>query len=285
MLPARYILVGACRWLDLLKTSTRQQAQQILKASPEYADLTLAHYVDAYEWIVERGLTDGLSSGIPSAVRVLEAALAAEESGLGDFAAETLPSPGFLPVPVIEASRWLDIPDTEAWRIAISTSYKIDLERRSRIGELGERALVELLSAAGCHVYHGSVDSDALGWDIAASDGDITKHIEVKSTTSRSRLRIYLSRHEYEVSVVDPDWLLAFVLITDGGLMERFGYVHAQALRRVVPVDRPGAGRWQMCSIDLQRIELSIGLPFNCARLPKDGILNHGDEPIWWPTT
>ena len=283
MLPARHVLVGASRWLDLLATSSPAQAQEIFMASAQYSDLTLSHYAEAYDWVLERGFIEELRPGVPSAFRIFEAALEAEDSGLGEIEVEGLPSPGFLPAPIIDASRWLDIPDADAWRMTIAANYKIDLERRSRIGAFGEKALVHLLESAGCRVYHGSVDSDGLGWDVMASYGPFTKHIEVKTTTSIARLRVYLSRHEYEVSVHDSAWVLVVVLITDEGHLQRLAHVNAEVLARVVPVDRPLRGKWQVCSIDLQPVDLKPGLPIDCADLPHDGIVTDSNEPVWWP--
>jgi hypothetical protein len=283
MLPAKYILVGAYRWLDLLKSSTRVQAQHLFMTSPRYADMTGSNYDEAYDWVVNKGLLEQQESGLPPSIQVLEAALADKKSALEDIGLETISSPGLLPSPILDAARLLKIDDAEAWRVTVAAKYKVDLERRTRIGALGEEALVGLLTQAGMKVYHGSLDSDALGWDVMASHIDVTKHIEVKSTTSLARLRIYLSRHEYNVSIGDAQWILAIVLITEEGRLQRLAHLRPDVLSRLVPVDGPSRGHWQLCSIDLQQAELVPGLPFDCPGLPHDGVGIDSDQPIWWP--
>jgi Holliday junction resolvase len=285
MLPARYILIGADRWLGLLATSSRAQALQILDASPSYSDLTMSNYTEAYEWIRERGLLAQLDDSIPNSHRVFNAAVHAEiEAGVIPCTADDIPSPGFLPDPMLNAARSLGVSDADAWASVVSIGQKIDLERRSRVGSLGERALLDFLETIGCDVYHGSAVSDALGWDVRASCGDAVKHLEVKSTTTLARLRIYLSRHEYEVSCSDSRWALVVVLITNEGELMRVAHLRENHLPGVVPNDIGAHGRWQTCSIDLGSDDLIPGVPLPIDPRPNDGLVSTGDDPIWWPT-
>jgi len=282
MLPPRYVLIGAKRWLELLAKSSRRQAEQLLRAGPQYADLTMSNYLEAYDWIEERGLLSGCGSMQSATERVFMAAVGAN-GVLSWTDPEDIPSPGFLPGPVLDAAHWLGIPDTEAWEQAVALGYKVDVERRSRIGALGEDAVCAFLQAAGCEIYHGSVDSDALGWDIRASCGGVTKHLEVKSTTSLVRLRIYLSRHEYEVSEADPQWALVVALITEEGCLQRLAHLKPGRLAHVVPADTGLTGRWQSCSIDLGQADLVPGVPLPADLLAADGAIAGKTEPMWWP--
>ena len=283
MLPARYVLIGATRWLQLLSKSSRRQAEQLLQAAPRYADLTMSNYREAYDWIEERGLLSGGRSTQSASERVFMAAVGANDGFLSGADPEHIPSPGLLPTPVLDAARWLGIPETEAWERAVAIGYKVDVDRRSRIGALGEDAVCAFLEAAGCEVYHGSVDSDALGWDIRTSCGGVTKHLEVKSTTSLVRLRIYLSRHEYEVSEQDQHWALVVALITEEGCLQRLAHLKPGRLAHVVPADTGLTGRWQTCSIDLGQAELVPGIPLPAVSRAADGVLAGETEPMWWP--
>lgn len=53
---------------------------------------------------------------------------------------------------------------------------------------------------------HVALTDDGLGYDLAFSCRGRTLHLEVKTTGRRGRLVLYLSRHEHEVALLDPDW-------------------------------------------------------------------------------
>ena len=89
---------------------------------------------------------------------------------------------------------------------------RVDVSRRAELGSDGERGLIELLEQhwPGTTV-HVSATDDGFGYDVLFRHSGVEWHLEVKTTLRRGRLVVYLSRHEYEVSVRDPHWRLIVV--------------------------------------------------------------------------
>jgi hypothetical protein len=255
---------------------------QVLVASPKYSDLSPSNYIDALDWLRRHELVTQTDEPIGDPSDVFLAEITGEA---GDLDSEDLPDPSFLPAPILEAACIIGYSETEAWERTLALGRKIDLERRSQIGMLGELAIVEHLASLNCEVRHVSLQSDGLGWDVLASFRGAVKHFEVKTTTSIARLRIYLTKHEYQVSRVDPAWVMLVVLISNAGDLICYAHVDSSAISKSIPIDTSTYGRWESCSIDLTPQDLTPGapLPVSCS-----GVVSTVDPnalPVWWPTS
>jgi hypothetical protein len=284
-MPPKYVLIAARRWLQLLVHSSPSSAMGILMSEPEYADLSASNYREAHEWLLDRGLL-GLQSEQVDDIR-LEVFIAAISDGNLDWlndGIDAIPSPDFLPGPVLASIDALGLSTQVAWRAALDVGAKIDLERRARIGLHGELALVRHLEDLGCYTDHISLRMDGLGWDVLARRDGAEAHIEVKSTTSLSRLRIYLSRNEFEVARTDHHWHMIIALIDEEGRLLRVAHVAKQVLPLLVPSDSSALGRWQSCSLDLNALHIEPGLPPAIAMNDHEGIIERSTEPVWWPS-
>src|SRR5215210_7532993 len=113
MIPAKYLLIGAARWLELLRHSTPAQARQLLLANPEYSDLSMSNYQEAYEWLEGNDLLLNTQVATSPEIRVFEIAITDEFEPQANSDPEDLPSPGYLPETVLEASRCLGVPEIE----------------------------------------------------------------------------------------------------------------------------------------------------------------------------
>lgn len=283
MLP-RYLLVGARRWLQLLQTSSTNSAMAIFMSRPEFADLTSSNYREAYEWLERNGLLSEPHHRVGSiGMQAFTVALQEEDLAWLQDGVVGIPSPEFLPEPVLAAAEQLGLDATVAWQVALELGRKVDLERRGRIGALGELAMVAYVESLSLEAEHLSLRSDALGWDIRAVGQDLESHLEVKTTTSLGRLRIFLSRNEYEVSRRDPMWGLTVALVDDAGTLLRVAHVPTEVIHALVPVDRGPLSRWQSCSLDLTGAHVRPGLPGWLASLNGRSVLSSTTEPSWWP--
>lgn len=282
---ANYVLIGAGRWLRLLAEASPSAAMAILMARPEYADLTNANYREAYEWLESVGLVDRNGPDPSTSIlRAFEAAVRSKDLSWTQDDSAFLPSPDLLPEPIRLAADNLGLDLSVAWQETLRIGAKLDLERRSRIGHLGEVALVEYLRSTGFEVEHLSLQSDGLGWDVLVRDGHFEAHVEVKSTTSRARLRIYLTRNEYEVSLRDDRWSLALLLIDESGALLRIAHSPKQTFVKLVPVDSHGGGRWESCRLDLSPKDLQRGLVPELRTRARDDVLDTSIAPSWWPS-
>ncbi|MFG2426336.1 protein NO VEIN domain-containing protein [Streptomyces sp. NPDC048590] len=142
-------------------------------------------------------------------------------------------------------------------------------EARRAVGRAGEQALIRLLRECGVsQVRHVSAESDAYGYDIAAS-GDLAEkaHVEVKSTTDPTRLVIHLSRHEYEVMTADAQWCLAAVLVGRDGEALSVATVDRGWLCSAAPVDQVQRGRWESVRLEVPSEAIQPGLVMDTWRL------------------
>jgi hypothetical protein len=138
---------------------------------------------------------------------------------------------------------------------------KIDTAERARVGKAGEDALVELLrEVVDASLDHVAAVSDGYGYDIAIGAHDRAWHIEVKSTLRRGRLKIYISRNEYEAMRRDPDWLLVALRLEPDAGIAAVATVDRTWLASQTPVDRGASGRWESCRIDVPASALHPGI-------------------------
>ena len=256
----------------------------LFTSGAEYADLTISNYRESYDWLERHSLLPSTAEDVSAAgVEAFLTALGHDSLTWLRDGVVGVPSPDFLPEPVAAAADQLGLDPTIAWHVALEHGRKVDLERRNRIGLLGELAIVAHLEGLGVQTDHVSLRSDAMGWDVRATSETFEIHLEVKSTTSLSRLRIYLTRNEYEVSRRDPHWGLAIVLIDDAGQLLRLAHVDAQVIHELIPTDSGPLGRWQSCSMDLTGKRVSPGLPEPLSEVGGSSILTPTTEPAWWP--
>ena len=86
------------------------------------------------------------------------------------------------------------------------------------------------------------------------------RHLEVKSTTRRGRLIIYLSRHEFETARNDPTWQLVVVLLDTDYSPVGVATVRRDWVFAVVPEDHSPLGRWESLRLSPPRDALGAGL-------------------------
>lgn len=156
---------------------------------------------------------------------------------------------------------------------------KVDLERRGQVGALGEQLLVQLLEehwpGAARHV---SLRDDGLGYDIELDVDETTWKLEVKSTTRRNRLRIFLSRNEFTVASLLPEWRLVVVGLGSTGEIEAVATVTNSHVLTVAPEDTAPFARWESVSLELAAQQLSRGLScVDSASVPSTSLLA-GDQ-------
>ncbi|GAA2693905.1 protein NO VEIN domain-containing protein [Actinoplanes palleronii] len=256
------LLRAAVRWLDRLPLSSVARCRALFTNHREFSDLTPTQYEAAYMWLRDTGLLNDLHSALPSEQRVFAATIShANTSWLKD-AVDLVRSPDEMPDDAIRAAEALGLAPATAFAYVVTAWGKVDTAERVRVGAVGEAALVDLLRAClDADVDHVAAIADGYGYDVAVGAAGFVLHIEVKSTTRRGRLKIFLSRNEYETMRRDPAWqLVAVRLNTDDGIAA-VATVDRHWLASAVPTDRSVFGRWESCRIDVPSSALTPGIP------------------------
>jgi len=301
MLPPERVLLAARRWLDLLTRVRGDQALQIIRTDASYTDLTTTQYFAALEWLESVGVvtagphahTLATEFAAASAQFLAEVAMVRglellSPSWLAD-ADVLVPDASDLPDDALRAANALDLPAHRAFELVQVASGKVDAARRAEVGLLGERALVVLLERCwpGCVTHVAAVD-DGFGYDIDLRVASEEWHLEVKSTMRRGRLSLYLSRHEFAVSLADPRWRLVVLGLSQNGDPLALATVSSGIPSRHAPVDQSPRARWEAARFDLVPGDLDPGLPF-IRSWPTTGsaVLQHGrlaaTTPAWFP--
>ena len=278
MLPSDGIVQAALRWLRLFSRGWEAvPAANILLQDARYTDLTRAQYAEALDWLSVLGLVPadgeappanlGLSEDFTPEL-VLFRATVIEQSPAWLINADALiRGPADLPEDAREAAGRLGLGEADTFAAVRHAHAKIDLTRRSEVGAAGEEALVALLEETwpgACR--HVSQHDDSLGFDIELAIHEHTWKLEVKSTTRRGRLRVYLSRNEFEAAVARENWRLVVVRL-DGDLrIVSLATVSTPWIAEVVPRDPSAWGRWESTSLDLGAGQLEPGLSFVAKR-------------------
>lgn len=115
------------------------------------------------------------------------------------------------------------------------------------LGFVGELMVAHHLRAEGWTVRHLSIVSDHFGFDLVAEKPGTLRRIEVKSSLSHTRHRVFLSRNECDVAERFPnEWELNHIVLHSNA-MERqdidaqsvlgLGWCSARELRSVLPAD------------------------------------------------
>lgn len=262
-LPPDPVLVAAKRWLELLPVSGGvPRAQALLTTHARYSDLTPTQYATALSWLRDLDLLSSFGTGMPAENTVLGAIFEKAPPPWVQDADDLVRSPDELPMDIVTAGEALGLTPSEVYEQLLSSWGKVDTAARERVGAAGEAALVELLrERSDAVVEHVSTWSDGFGYDVAYSAGTVSGHLEVKSTTRLGRFTAYLSRHEYEVMLRDPDWTLVAVRVTTGFVLAGVGSVPSDWVAANVPQDIGAFGSWAGVKLDVPAEVISDGIP------------------------
>ncbi len=290
MLPPPSVLTAAHRWLRLLQRSSVVQASVFIRADPRYTDLTPTQYATALDWLLATSLvteTDTHQELSPRAAGLADPRLrelllertltAAPPIWLAD--ADTLVrDPSDLPQDVADLAAALGLDETDTMLAVRRAHGRVDLEARQRVGSAGEAALVALLEQRWPgSTEHVSLDADGLGYDVAFTTAEVTWHLEVKATSRRGRLLCFLSRNEFEVGLLDPNWRLVIVGLGEADELLALATADHQSLSRRSPRDHDSATRWESVRYELGPSDLRPGLTFVATQsLPADDVLRSG---------
>lgn len=267
---------ASLRWLQLLQTSTVDQAAATLRANAAYIDLTMTQYSSGLELLTSLGLLDKGPSGV---VALTSAVSCLPAEHVGKVLLERLlevTSPAWLRDADVLIRDSDEIPDdametADALNLGPEITYSaiqtvhghIDLEQREEVGLAGEQALMQMLERRWPgSTSHVAKISDGFGYDVLFRHAEQEWHLEVKSTTRRGRLVIFLSRNEYEVSLRDPRWRLVIVGLGPSMQLNGVATVKGEVFLRRSPVDSSKESRWQSASHELSAADLYRGLSF-----------------------
>jgi hypothetical protein len=275
MLPANAVSRAAGRWLRVLRTSTLNQAWSLIQADSSYTDLTITQYASALDWLAS---ADFLVHG-QSGLELATAAKALPDTQLDQLLFERsveraapawlpdsdllIPDESELPQDAAALADTLGISNQLALLAIRRIHGRIDLALRNRIGLTGERALIGVLENRWPgSTSHVSQFDDGFGYDIAFRHKAIEWHLEVKTTTRRGRLVIYLSRHEHEVGLRDPHWRLIVVGLDTQQLLRTLATAKFAEIAARAPRDCGNDAKWQTASHHLTMNDLQDGLSF-----------------------
>jgi hypothetical protein len=276
MFPAEAIARAASRWLRLLQYSTLSQASSIIRADSAYTDLTQTQYALGLDLLMDLNLINHATPGgasISSEIKELPGELRdqllfertlemASPSWLSD-ADLLVPDSDEVPQDAVGLAHALNLTEPAAFLGIRRVHGRIDLAERARVGLAGENALVALLERRWPRsTTHVSATDDGFGYDIAFQHEERQWHLEVKSTTRRGRLRLYLSRHEHEVGLRDPYWRLVVVGLDDQLQLKVITTVRHSQLFSRAPRDAYAEARWQSASHELTANDLELGFSF-----------------------
>ncbi|WP_083649892.1 protein NO VEIN domain-containing protein [Amycolatopsis sp. CB00013] len=270
-IPPDPVLRAATRWLERLPVSGVSRCRALFTTHKDYSDTTPTQYEAAYVWLRVVGLLEDINSRIPAAQRVFAAATATGNTPWFRDADILVCSPAELPEDARRAADTLGIDEAEAYAQIKSIWGKVDTAERERIGAAGELALVQLLTdAVDAHVEHTSLISDGFGYDVSVTGDRCTAHIEVKTTTRRGRLALYLSRNEYETMLRDTHWQLVALRLTATLEIAAIATVPKGWISTQTPVDGNNFGRWESCRLEVPKTALVPGIPSLCKSLMGD---------------
>jgi len=269
VLPPDGVLAAAGRWIELLELGTSiERAWGVIRNAPAFAGLSATQYATALDWISSLGLLPELTQpGTAPASRLFTTAISALAPAWLTDADALLDDPADLPLDALRLADLFAVPEARILPLIQGIGRRTDPELAARIGLAGETALVALLNDTipGC-ARHMSLTDDTLGYDITVTDNS-EAHLEVKSTTRRGRLIIYLSRHEFEVAAIDDAWALVIVGLDADLHLAALATARAHIVHERVPHDVSRLGRWDSVAIELRADDLTQGLILGNARL------------------
>jgi hypothetical protein len=304
MLPHNATVAAVLRWVRLLRAFNINDAARILRADSAYTDLTQTQYAVALEWLTARGMVvrngntgalAGAIAGLPDAEtrQLLFESFIESGSPLWLLDADALVGdPEDLPQDAQQLALALGLSEPLAFSTVRQVHGKIDLARRDSIGKAGEIELIKRLEMEWPgSTNHVSLVSDGFGYDIAFEHLGRTWHLEVKSTTRRGRLGVYLSRNEYEVSRRDSYWRLVVVGLDERFQLQVVATIKSSAIWNKSPRDLVSDTNWQSASYQLKPADLFRGLfldEWESGREGVGGVLEIGSTPSqadfsWFP--
>lgn len=274
-LPTESVLRAAGRWATLLRVSRFADALVLVRSTPGYADLPESQYHIALDWLVEQGFVVEHSGYrlAPDAARstenqlrewILEHAIqTAVPSWLALFSDDAAPADD-LPDDLVVAAEALELGPTDAWLAACRANGLVDTQNRKLVGAAGEKAIVSLLEDADLGIVdHVAAARDGVGYDVSVTTGDHEWHLEIKTTTKRARLAMFLSRNEWEVGRRDSQWRLVLVgLLGETSELAVIGNVARAEIEHLLPADRSGLARWESSRVTPTTEAISPGLGF-----------------------
>jgi hypothetical protein len=278
--PPEPVLRAAARWLEYIPTSNIARARALFTSHSSFSDITPTQYAAALEWLKDRGLLDAVVSGRSIRTSLFGAAMA-ETLWFRD-ADVLISTPEALPDDALRAAEALGIEPEEARAVIRNAWGKVDTAERARLGSAGEQALVDLLSSMpGVSVIHVAKESDGFGYDIQATIATQAIHMEVKTTTRRGNLRIYLSRNEYETMQHDRAWTLVAIRLTEELQIAAVATIDRGWIAAAAPIDSRLSSRWESVRLDVPLDILISGVPFLAQALgpPPNPLL--GGHHIW----
>jgi hypothetical protein len=247
----------------------------LLHADSRYLDFSSTQYAGALAWLIDieviarngrhlelRPSLKGLTSAELRDAAFRAGLEASEPAWLRD-ADLLVRSTSELPSDATKLSTVLEVVASDALVAVRQVCGKIDLETRAKVGLAGERGVVKALNEAWPGAaQHVALESDGLGYDVSATAGDVTWHLEIKSTTRRGRLILYLSRQEFEMGKLDPRWQLVVAGLGLGNQLAALATVRRSVLSERAPVDQDPASRWETARYELGPSDLKRGLDF-----------------------
>ncbi|SOE59097.1 protein of unknown function [Burkholderia sp. YR290] len=275
MLPPEPVVRAALRWIALLRSSSLSSASSLIFAGSATADISRTQYFSALDWLKSVGLLvrsqdsyvlaselSALSSDYTPYALFHKALESTHPAWLND-ADVLIPDESELPDDARGLAAALGLGNQAAYSAIQSIHGKVDLASRAMIGALGEKALVHMLETRWPgSTLHVAEYSDAFGYDVRFMYQNIEWHLEVKSTVRRGRLRIFVSRNEYEVGSRDPHWRLVVLGLDDNNQIAAVATLPPNCLNGLAPRDTLAAGKWQAASFELTASDLISDLDF-----------------------
>ncbi|MFD3803262.1 protein NO VEIN domain-containing protein [Streptomyces sp. NPDC058619] len=189
---------------------------------------------------------------VPPEVRIYDAAIVDSGAAWLPDADVLIQSPDEIPEDALRAAEALGLEPNAAYARIGAAWGKVDIAARARVGAMGEEALLRILrGSTTAAVEHIAAWSDAHGYDIAVDGPACSAHLEVKSTTRRGRLTVFLSRNEYETMRRDPDWHMVAVQFGLTSEPIAVSTVPSAWIAAHVPADPGAFGRWAACRLDI----------------------------------
>ena len=260
--PPEPVLRAAHRWLERLPVSGLARCRALFTTHGDFSDLTPTQYDAAYSWLGEAGLLHAHAEADTPSERLFDAAVLGGDTPWFRDADRLVRSPDELPEDARRAAQTLGLSDSEAWARICALWSKVDVTERARVGDAGERALINLLKASTvARIEHVSTVTDTRGFDIAVRSEAGDLHLEVKATTRRGRLAVYLSRHEYLTMLHDPSWHLVVIRLDDGLQAAAVASVPRSWIDEHIPINRGDFGRWESCRLDIPAHVPRSGIP------------------------
>ena len=262
---------AARRWVELLRVSSFESAWTLLRSESRYADLSRTQYWAGLDLLSSSGLVskDTRSLGELGVIPVDELCSLLYRSVIEADPPAWLPDsdilindPGELPNDAVDAAVALGLDKSVLLGSIRAAHGKVDTSARQEVGLIGEQLLVRLLEAEWPgSTAHVSLVDDGAGYDVMFSAFGCELHLEIKTTTRRGRLVIFLSRNEHEVALRDPKWRLVVVGLAEDRSVGAIASIDYMKLATIAPVDQALAAQWQSVRCEIGGNQTQPGIP------------------------